>query len=181
MRLFIAFDLPKKMIEKIGEFRDQIGDEAAKIKWVEPENLHLTLKFLGEIEDKKAKEVVSALKNVKFKPFLTSTAEIGVFPAEKYIRVIWIGLKPQEKIEDLHIRIDQELSKIGFKKEERFQAHITLGRVKFVKNRDLLLSALKTLKPEDISEPFTVKCFKLKKSTLALKGPIYEDIETYNF
>lgn len=178
MRLFIAFDLPKNIVEKLVGLQKQIGNELAQIKFVEPENMHLTLKFLGEVEESKVNDIINKLKTVKFKPFLTSIAEIGVFPNEKFIRVVWIGLKPFDPINDLHERIDSALSGI-FKKDDRFQAHITLGRVKFVKDRERLLSVLKAIKMNDITEPFRIEKFMLKKSTLTPKGPIYENLAVF--
>ena len=92
--------------------------------------------------------------------------------------MIWIGLKPFDPIEDLHSRIDSALAGL-FKKDDRFQAHITLGRVSFVKDRLGLLSALKTIKTDDISEPVMINKFSLKKSTLTPTGPIYENMAVY--
>jgi 2'-5' RNA ligase len=179
MRLFIAFDLPKNVVKRLVDLQKQIGIDLAQIKFVEPENMHLTLKFLGEVEEGKVGKIIERLKSVKFKPFMTSISEIGVFPNEKFIRVVWIGLKPFDPIEDLHNRIDSALSDM-FNKDEKFQAHVTLGRVKFIKDKKKFLSVLKALKMSDIVEPFVIDKFSLKKSTLTPKGPIYENIAVFS-
>jgi 2'-5' RNA ligase len=179
MRLFVAYDLPDNVRKKLVEFQKQIGESEARIKWVEEKNIHLTLKFLGEVEEGKTKEIIKALESVKFKPFLTSISELGVFPSEKFIRVIWVGLKPFEPIEDLHERIENSLVTLGFLRDKRFQAHVTLGRVKFIRDKVSFLSKIKILKVSDISEHFALDNFKLKKSVLTPKGPIYEDLRVF--
>lgn len=178
MRVFIAIDLPEKIKKKLNEVEKHIGDENAKIKWVEEENKHLTLRFLGEVSEEKANEIREKLKEIKFKKFLTSVSEIGVFPSESYIKVIWVGLKPDKSIIELKNKIEDKLAEIGIDRSERFQAHITLGRVRFVEDKLGLVEKVKSAMLEE--EPFIVDKFLLIKSTLTKKGPIYDIIEVFS-
>ncbi len=176
MRAFIAVDLPENIRESLVQVEKQLDSDAAKIKWVEKDNLHLTVKFLGEISDEQAEKIKHALSKIKFEQQTVSISETGVFPSEDYIKVIWVGIRPNEQIIELHKNIESALTGLGIKKDTRkFEAHITLGRVRFVKDKPRLV---KSIKSADVkTDEFTISSFKLKKSTLTEKGPIYEDIK----
>lgn len=174
MRTFIAIDTPKELKDFFLDLQKKINIEV-KINFTK--EFHLTLKFLGEIDEEKLEEVKLVLKKVKFESFKVNTSNLGVFPTESYIRVVWIGLE-SEKINELQKQIDEKLSNL-FPKDNRFHPHITLGRVKFVKDKEKFIENLKSIKVDE--KEFEVKDFKLKKSTLTPKGPIYEDLEIYEF
>ena len=106
MRAFIAIELPYQMREYLSEIQEQLVLNDAKIKLVDKKNLHLTLKFLGEIDDKKIEQINKSLSKIKFTPQTISISEIGVFPSENYIKVIWAGIKPAEKICELQQQIE---------------------------------------------------------------------------
>ena len=99
MRLFIAIDIPEDVRKKLVSFQEKIGNEHARIKWVEADNIHLTLKFLGEVGDDTVGEIRESLKKIKFKSFTSAISGLGVFPNENYVRVIWAGMEPEKKIE----------------------------------------------------------------------------------
>ncbi|HEB47313.1 MAG TPA: RNA 2',3'-cyclic phosphodiesterase, partial [Candidatus Pacearchaeota archaeon] len=148
------------------ELREVIG------KKTEPENLHLTLKFLGEIDKEKVVEVKEKLREVKFKEFETKIAYIGFFDNKKY-GVVWIHLPNCEKIQE---EVDEKLSSL-FEKERRFMSHLTIARVKRIQNKAEFLRKLREIKFQKIR--FVVKNFNLKKSTLMQEGPVYETLEEY--
>ncbi|MFH0936125.1 MAG: RNA 2',3'-cyclic phosphodiesterase [Candidatus Woesearchaeota archaeon] len=177
MRTFIAIELPKEIREYLTEIQKQIGSENAKIKWVAKKHLHLTLKFLGEISEKRIELLKELLGKIKFKRFEVNLSSLGVFPNEKKINVIWIDLKPAGKIIELQQKIDSELLN-NFPKEQRFYAHLTLGRVKFVKNKEALLEKIKNVKIEP--KEFEINEFKLIKSDLTKDGPVYTVLVTYS-
>ncbi len=182
MRLFIACEIPEDSRKKLVTLQNEIGDEHVKIKWVEPENIHLTLKFLGEVDDTKADGIKDSLLKIKAEHFSASLSRFGVFPSESYVRVLWVGLEPANKIEELHDKIDDALSELGFKPDSRFQTHVTLGRVKFVKNKREFVSRVRGLKGRglEFGEPFKIDSFRLKRSTLTPKGPLYEDVAVFD-
>ena len=141
MRCFIGIELPQQIKEDLSELQKQIGNEFAKIKWVEKKNLHMTLKFLGEVDEDLLKLTETALKNVKFRKFTTNIDNIGWYPNDNKINVIWVGLKPEKELLNLHGEVELKLGNL-FEKDERFSVHLTLGRVKHIKNKEKLLENL---------------------------------------
>lgn len=176
MRLFIAIDIPDNIKEYITKIQGKIETTSNKIRFVDKNNIHLTLKFLGEVEPYKTEEIKAILKKISFKPFYVCMDKIGVFPSESYIRVIWVSLKPENDILELQKNIDDNLKKL-FKKEKDFKAHLTLARVKFIDDKNNFIGKLKKINIEE--KRFGVENFKLVKSTLTREGPVYEDLEVY--
>ena len=177
MRLFVAIEIPEEIKEYISIVQENINSEKSKIRLVNTDNMHLTLKFLGEVQPDKLDEIKEKLKEVKFNKFLMYLDNIGVFPGENYIRVVWIGLKPENGILQLQKNIDDSLNKL-FKKEKNFKAHITLARVKYIEDKKLFLENLKKMKIEN--KKIDVKDFRLIKSTLDRDGPVYENLEVFD-
>tara|TARA_Y100000310_G_scaffold43465_1_gene40562 strand:- start:14954 stop:15487 length:534 start_codon:yes stop_codon:yes gene_type:complete len=176
MRLFIAVTLPDNIREYIKDIQKQVPLNNNKIKLVSAEQLHLTLKFLGEVSEKdvdKVKECLSAVKVKQFKAVLDGT---GAFPSESYIRVVWVGLRPKNKFIELQQRVDKSLLEL-FKPDKRFQPHVTIARVRFVEDKKGFFEKVKNIKVEE--KEFIVKNFKLVKSTLTGEGPVYEEIGSF--
>lgn len=172
MRAFIAIETPKEVNFTLKEIQKKFAG-LGKINFTQ-EPYHLTLKFLGEISEDQCTQVKELLKSIKFKPFELELTQLGVFPNEDYIKVIWVGTKDKE-VNELQQQIDSKLTGI-FGKDLRFHAHITLGRVKFVENKEKIKELFKTKVP---SLKFEVKEFKLIKSELTPNGPKYEDLEVF--
>lgn len=175
MRSFIAVDLQKDLIPKVVDVQSQITE--GKIKFVEPENLHFTLKFLGEITEEKAHTVITKLKEIctAFTPFSVLLKGAGAFPSVNYMKVIWIGVESEE-FYTLSTLVDSGMAKLGFRQERNITPHLTVGRVKAPGNKTRLKEQVQALQDVDIGE-MTVASVKLKKSELTRKGPIYTDIE----
>jgi len=170
MRVFIAIEIPDEYKEKIKEMQKEFS-KLGNITMVK-EN-HCTLKFLGEITEGQAEQVKDNLRKIKMKKFEASLEGLGAFPNNNYIKVLWIGLKG--RVNELQQKIDSQLAEM-FPKDNRFKAHLTLGRVKSVKNKEGMKEKL-NLKTEEMK--FEVKEFKLIKSTLTPEGPVYETLEVY--
>jgi len=153
----------------------------AKIKWVAKKNLHLTLKFLGEISEKQLEQVKKHLSAVKFRSFELSLNKIDFFPKQQSSfskqkpRILWINLHPPEKIIKLQQLIDQETLFIP-SKTQQFKAHLTLGRIKLIKKQETL-KTIQSLQLE--KKPFTISEFQFLKSTLTKDGPQYFIIQKY--
>jgi|SRR3989344_279736 len=180
MRCFIALDLPVEIIKEIKKIQKELPEFIGKK--TESENLHLTLKFLGEVSKEKIEQIKRVLREIKFDAFETEIDSIGTF-SEKAVRIIWLHLI---NCNQLQKEIDDSLKSL-FKPEERFMSHLTIARVKNVKNsprddsaepKKEFLEKLKKIKIPKIN--FMVENFKLKSSMLKSEGPVYEDIETYN-
>ncbi|MFH0868346.1 MAG: RNA 2',3'-cyclic phosphodiesterase [Candidatus Woesearchaeota archaeon] len=178
MRLFIAIEVPDDVKGYLSAVQEKIKNDAAnKISCVNKNQIHLTLKFLGEVHADKIEAIKTALKTITFDPFSVCLDKIGVFPSEKYIRVVWVGLKPEEPVLELQTSIDENLKKL-FKKEKSFKAHVTLARVKYIEDKEKFINKLKNIKVEN--KKININSFILVKSTLTPKGPVYEDLEVHN-
>ena len=170
MRIFIAIDLPEDVKEEIKKIQNILPDFSGKK--TELQNLHLTLKFLGEIEEDTLEKVKNKLKEIKFKKFKAKLSKIGVFN-ENFIKIIWVKL---ENCDELQKEIDKKLADL-FKEEERFMSHVTIARVKSIRNKKKFLEELKKIKTKEVE--FEVEEFKLKESRLRDQGSEYKDLEIY--
>ena len=174
MRVFIAIELleeAKAEIERIQ--KDLKKQNLFEGKMTEKENLHLTLKFLGEIDDSRTEEVKKRLRKIKFPEFKAALGEAGVF-SEDFVRIVWIKL--DGNVTGLQKEVDNALKEL-FKPEFRFMSHLTIARVKNVKDKKRLLDYLSSAKISKIE--FPVSGFALKSSELTEKGPIYADLERF--
>ena len=172
-RGFIAVDID--VFSKLLEFEKEIKETGANVKLVEPENTHITLKFLGDTNESLIGEIDKIMKDAvkEIDPFNIQLRGAGVFPNQNYIKVIWIGIKQGEPIELIARKIDEQLSKIGFKKEKRgFSPHLTIARVKSAKGKDEILHVIEKYRDVQFVD-IRVDSIKLKKSDLTPKGPIY--------
>lgn len=176
MRAFIAIPLPKEVKDNLNDIQKQIGSDLAKINWVAKKNLHLTLKFFSYISEGEVKKVIGILKSIKIKPFEVELGEMGYFPDADYVRVMWISLEPAKDVFNLQGEIDSKLSEL-FERDKMFKVHLTLGRVKFVKNKEKFLKKLKEIKVPKLK--FKIKGFELIQSILTKDGPKYKVLEKF--
>lgn len=186
MRTFISIDMPEKVKYEIRKIQDMLPRFTGKK--IEFENLHLTLKFLGEVDENKIGEIKKKLRRINFNKFEAEINKLGVF-SEKFIRIIWLSLKNceklqkeiDEKLKDLFERQKAKplatLSKHGQSKEKRFMSHLTIARIKKIADKKEFLKKLKEIKIKPIK--FTISNFKFKNSFLKPEGPVYETIEEY--
>ncbi|MBD3249760.1 RNA 2',3'-cyclic phosphodiesterase [Candidatus Woesearchaeota archaeon] len=172
MRLFIAIDVDNK------DYFKEIQKQLPVSKATYPSQFHLTLKFLGDTEEKQA--IIECLKQIRFKPFTLKTTHLGVFPSESYIRVVWLGLEENKQLTKLQEDIEKALEKFNFKKDFDFHPHITLARIKFLapEQKQLFVDSLKNIKFQP--KEFKITEFKLISSELTKEGPIYKDIEVFS-
>ncbi len=173
MRTFIAIEIPEGIRKKVDGLIKSFSEKNLPIKWVKFENLHITLKFLGEIKEEKLSDIHTVLKNIaeKHPAFELNLESLGCFPNKKNPRVLWIGVNQGKKlINQLVLNLEQELLPLGFKKEKRFHPHLTIGRIKrFCQIDDILAQKF-------VCGLFWVDSLTLFKSTLRPEGPIYEKI-----
>jgi RNA 2',3'-cyclic 3'-phosphodiesterase len=175
MRLFIAVDLPKQIIDYISHLQDSLDKASARLNIAK--SSHLTLKFLGEVDENQVNSISKSLEGVKFSKFNLKTTEIGIFKNWNYINVIWLGLKGSNELKQLHENIEKSLSEFDFKNDFDFHPHITLARVSYVNDKETLRKNIEAIKTEETS--FEVNEFVLYKSTLTPTGPIYAKIKEF--
>lgn len=173
MRLFIAINFEDR--EYFKQIQGQLPIDMADLNLTK--TYHLTLKFLGEVEDSKVDLIKERLQNIKVGQFTAAVSQIGFFPSESYIQVIWAGFKENKEIISLQQKVELSLKDL-FKEGKRFHPHITLARVKFVKDKENIIRKLKEIKIEE--KTFEIKNIKLIKSTLKPEGPVYEDLGVFS-
>lgn len=177
MRAFISVELPDEVKKNITELINELKDAGAKVKWVEPNNLHMTLKFLGWVEERKLDNLIElAARAVGGQGSFKARFEgMGTFPEGKSPRVVWVGtVEGGEKLCKLAKNLEKTLAEAGFRREEReFKSHITIGRVKEKKGVDKLREKIKSIKDAKFGEAL-VDRIHIMKSTLTPKGPVYE-------
>ncbi|MFQ6103494.1 MAG: RNA 2',3'-cyclic phosphodiesterase [Candidatus Glassbacteria bacterium] len=174
MRLFLAVLLPEDLKEALGHLITELSGTGASVKWVDPGNVHLTLKFLGEVEQWREPVIyeVSRLAAKEVKPFRLKVENVGAFPSLKRPRVIWVGVGHSSHMATLHSRIEEGFQRIGFHLEKRaWTPHLTIGRVKGTWR----LKSLESKLAQSHFAPYTfrVSGIHLVKSTLRPEGPIY--------
>ena len=173
-RLFIAVDLPaeiKNNLEKMS-----FGIPGAK--WIDPQQIHLTVRFIGEVDGTTFLDIKTALEQVSLKPFSLALKGVGHFPPRGKPRVLWVGIEQSQPLQSLKGRIDKILATVGLQPEGRkFSAHITLARLK---NSPIHMVA-NFLAGNGLfsQEPFEIKDFKLYSSTLTPKGAIHKVEKVY--
>jgi len=179
MRCFIAINLDTAVKANIKEFIQQnnLSKNFIGIKWVKPENLHITLAFLGEITTNQASIIKRMLENVSSKnePFTIELFDIGFFPNKKNPKVFWIGIKKQPKLLKLKHDIDKGLTEhnINFDKKP-FSPHLTIGRIKSpLKIESGIVEAL------DFKASFLATEMFLMKSDLFSDGPVYSELHSF--
>src|SRR3989344_2537051 len=170
VRLFIALLLPEEVKKEIKKGQERARKlELMNARYAETENLHLTLKFLGEVSEEKAEKVKKALTKIKGEAFETTIASAGIFtPGDP--KILWLEMSGAEKLQAI---IDEEMAKEGFKKEERFMSHITIARIKQM-NKNYVMKLLEEMNKEEKKVSFKIKSFSLVESELTPTGPKYK-------
>jgi 2'-5' RNA ligase len=184
IRSFIAVELPDDVLSALGRVQEQLRSYGFRTKWVRPANIHITLKFLGDIDSAAIEAIASAMVSAAggCEPMSLAAKGIGVFPNIKRPRVLWAGLGGEVNLlAGLQRKLDDLLGDIGFAKERRsFKGHLTLGRFKARVNSKEILRALTEF--EGFETPsFTVRELILFKSELKPSGAVYSKLEQISF
>lgn len=175
VRTFIAIEIPSSIQQQIADLQSMLKRENARISWTKSENIHLTLKFLGDVEsdriDPIPDAVLRACRNVH--PFRLTVEATGFFPNRENPKVLWIGCKGDlETLFALQKDIENELAKSGFKKEKRkYSAHLTVGRVKSSFGIRPVIEKMEASLFN--AGEFVVKNINVMKSVLHPQGSIY--------
>ena len=181
LRLFIAIELPSNIIDGLRNVQEELKDKSNKSSWAKPENIHLTLKFLGDTETGKIDSMVNILEGIAGRSFSfeISVKGVGTFPAAGNPRVIWVGIEENKDMLQLYNNIEEGLAALGFEKERRdFKPHLTIGRIKFLNDRAGLRRGLEKVAGLNLAR-FAVAGFALFKSTLTPEGAIHTKLKEY--
>jgi 2'-5' RNA ligase len=181
MRAFIAIDIPAAIRQKIFSIYAPLIDLPDKISWVKSQNMHLTLRFLGETDDRRIEKVKTVLRQVATgcNPFIMVFTSVGVFPNAKKPRIIWLGLDDTSgQLIKLQYELETYVRRLGFAPETRkFSPHLTLGRIRELIDGTRLMSCIAKLPPITLAS-FKVEQLSLIRSQLRPQGPLYSLLDT---
>lgn len=181
MRLFVAVNVDPALQAPLAAVQANLKTTAAPVSWVKPENLHFTLKFLGEVPELRLPALQETFRSsvAGIDRFTLSLAGLGIFPPRGRPRVIWVGVaQGVEEMRRLQGRIDDTLLPLGFGREARpFQPHLTLGRVRDVGRLDALLRYIRGAEIGQVGQ-MHVRCVDLMRSELHPAGAVYTRVES---
>ena len=180
-RLFAAVKVEpdERMLDVYDQLRDGLSHE--KIKWVEPHNIHLTLKFFGETPEENIDDICGVLDEVakRHQPFEIVLKDVGIFGSSYNPRVIWFGMNNSKEIERLANDTLDAVEEIGWPCDrQNFRPHVTVGRIKFIKDKRFFQQTIDQFKGIDLQK-ITVDSFYLIESKLRPQGPVYDVVEEF--
>ncbi len=182
LRTFVAVEITQPIRRRAGELIAALAGASADVKWVEPHNLHLTLKFLGDVPQQEIARVCQATARgaAEVESFELDVRGAGAFPQAARPRTVWLGAgEGAEQMVVLHDRVETALAKLGYREEHRrFQPHLTIGRVRGAGSGIAELGRLLQQQADFAAGRMTVSKVTLFASTLTPDGPIYELLGT---
>lgn len=182
IRAFVAANLDSGLKAALARVQDRLKATRADVGWVRPENLHLTLKFLGQVEESRLGVIGEAIAAAATGcgPIRLVFEGLGAFPRPRAARVVWIGLSHgAEALAELQARVEAGLESLGFAREGRlFTAHLTLGRVQSPAHREQLACALTSMPAEALGE-MVLDRIELMKSNLSAGGARYSILRSF--
>ncbi|MEM2250178.1 MAG: RNA 2',3'-cyclic phosphodiesterase [Candidatus Bathyarchaeia archaeon] len=181
IRSFIAFDIESaSVLERIMEMQRRLVGTGADLKCVEPKNIHITVRFLGNITPNMVDKIFEGMRKVQFVPFDVKIQGVGAFPDLRYPRVVWAGIRNgANELRGIFSQLEPYLRSLGFAPDPKgFSPHLTIARVRSGRNK----AALAKFLMENVNYEFGVvraECLRLKRSDLTPKGPIYSTLREY--
>lgn len=182
-RTFISIDVNDEVLNSLKPIQDDLRDTGADLKLVRPQNIHMTLRFLGDVSKSRLEVIEEAIEGITdFEPFEINLEGLGVFPEPSYIRVVWAGVsKGSDELCEVKESLESNLSSHGFSEDDKdFTPHFTIARVKSGKAKDKLNSIVEETSDEFFGSVF-VDSVELRKSELTSEGPVYSTISKFEF
>jgi len=179
IRSFIAFDIKDKgILERLSEAQEKLRRTGADLKLVRLENIHITMRFLGNIEPNIVDKIFNQMEQVSFTPFDVEIRGVGAFPKPQYVRVVWAGIQSGVKnLKDISGQLEPRLRSLGIKPDTKgFSPHITIARVRKGFRNPELAQCLSQLADYEFGVT-KLNCLKLMKSVLTSKGPVYSTLK----
>ena len=175
IRSFIAFDIEnEQVLSRLSAAQELLVETGADLKPVEPQNIHVTIRFLGDISPGMVDKIYETMKNVKFSPFTIQLRGLGVFPSINYPRVVWAGMtEGVEQLRNIFTQLEPQIRALGFAADAHgFSPHLTIARVRSGINKQRLAELV--MKKGDFEFGIIkADCLRLKRSQLSPKGPTY--------
>ena len=179
IRSYLAFDIEDQtVIRKLTEIQTKLTYTGANLKLVKPQNIHLTVRFLGNIFPSLVDAIYEEMKQISFAPFDIELRGLGAFPKLSHPRVVWVGIRKGAKdLIDVFEQLEPLLRGLGFNPDTKgFSPHLTISRVRTGRNKVRLAELIRELKDYEFGA-IKAECLRLKKSDLTPKGPIYTTLK----
>src|SRR3972149_4072899 len=174
IRSFLAFDMESDtVLNRLKAAQALLIQTGADLKLVEPQNIHITVRFLGDITPDTAEKVFEEMKKIQFTPFNVQISGLGVFPDLHYPRVVWAGMtEGADQLKNVFTQIEPRLRGLGFTPDPKgFSPHLTIARVRSARNK----AALAEFTTKNARHDFGIvkaQCLRFKRSEVTPKGPI---------
>jgi 2'-5' RNA ligase len=181
VRSFLAFDIDSEEVtRKLARMQKFSAETGADLKLVEPENIHVTLRFLGDINLNMVERVFAVMKRVEFSPFDIHLVGLGVFPSLNFPRVLWAGIaQGADELKNVASQLETGLRDLGFAPDSKgFSPHLTIARVRSGRNKVQLADFVKKNDNYDFGS-INANCLRLKKSVLSPRGPTYSTLKEH--
>jgi len=181
IRSFIAFEMEnEQVLNRLSAVQKLLIETGADLRLVAPQNIHITIRFLGGINPAMVEKVYEAMKTVKFRPFIVQIRGLGVFPNINYPRVVWAGMTDGvEQLKSIFLQLEPKIRALGFEADAYgFSPHLTIARVKSGANKQRLAELVTNRKDYEFGI-IKADCLRLKKSQLSPKGPTYSTLKEF--
>ncbi len=181
IRSFIAFDIDNEsVLKRLEDAQNLLTKTGADLKPVEPKNIHMTLRFLGNVSQDTVERIFEEMKKVQFAPFDVKIQGLGAFPNVNYARVLWTGItEGADQLRSIFTQLDPRLRNLGFAPDPKgFSPHLTIARVRSGRNKIQLARCVTENADYDVGV-IKAECLRLKKSDLTPKGPIYSTLKEF--
>ena len=181
IRSFLAFDIDSDFVrKKLTDVQASLVKTGADLKPVEPDNIHITVRFLGNVSPETVEKIFLSMEKLNFTPFDVKIHGVGAFPDVRYPRVVWAGINQgANDLRQIFSQMEPHLQALGFAPDPKgFSPHLTIARVRTGKNKVELAKYI----TDNMNFEFGVvraKCFRLKKSELTPRGPIYSTLKEF--
>jgi len=181
IRSFIAFDLEsQEVLTKLTYVQKLLIETGADLRPVAPQNIHVTIRFLGDISPAMVDKIHESLKNVKFTPFTIQIKGMGVFPNLNYPRVVWAAMtEGTEQLKGIFSQLEPQIRALGFAADQYgFSPHLTIARIRSAKNKQNLTEFINKKSDYEFGT-IRAECLRLKRSQLSPKGPTYSTLREF--
>jgi len=181
IRSFLAFDIESDtVLNRLAAVQKLLVQTGADLKLVAPQNIHITVRFLGNVTPAMVEKIFEEMKKVQFAPFKVQINSLGAFPDLRYSRVIWAGItEGADQLKSVFSQLEPRLRGLGFTPDHKgFSPHLTIARVKSGRNKEQLAEFVTKNANYDFGA-IKAECLRLKKSDLTPKGPIYSTLKEF--
>ena len=181
IRSFIAFDLESEAVRKtLAAMQNLLAQTGADLKLVEPQNIHITIRYLGDITPATAEKIFTGMQQIPFTSFNVQIKGLGAFPDLRYPRVVWAGItEGADQLRTVFNQLEPSLHSLGFAPDPKgFSPHLTIARVKTSRNKEQLSDFIAKNANYDFGA-IKAECLRLKRSDLTPRGPVYSTLKQY--